>query len=531
MLQAATLQGFLSDPLDKTVTFLVVWLILLLMPEQLRLRLSPAGVGQTTFRMRYRYVVAVGLSLVAFVTSVVFYPAFGRSVYAVFYLAVVLSAWNGGLGPGLLATGIGAATIVLLPFSAAGGPGLQPDDWLSLCIFLTVSFLIALITDALDTALARQRRSEAETRSIVDSVVEALLLVAPDQRLVRVNHQFEGLFGLAASQVTGRRLDELQPMVKRVFADPAALAARVSAAAEDSDARFTETFVQKWPQERQLELVSTPVRSDGVYQGRLYGFRDVTQERELDRMKTEFVSQVSHELRTPLTAIKGFTDMILDGDAGEVNEEQEEYLKIVKGNVDRLVSLINDLLDVARIESGRIKLNVEPLDLSEIIELVVATLRPLIEDKDQTITVELAPHLPMARGDHDRVLQVLTNLVSNAYKYTPAGGAIRVEASAAGDLVRVAVHDTGIGIAPEDLARLFTRFYRVDSSLTREIGGTGLGLSIVKSIVELHGGSVSVESTSGAGSTFAFTLPVANAAAPEEAVDAVPEHVPVTPAD
>ena len=529
VLQAATLQGFISDPLDKMISFLIVWLILQLLPSRLRPQLEPASAGPRSFRMRYGYGVAAGLSLLALLTSVIFYPAFGRSVYAVFYIAVVLGSWNGGLGPGLLATGIGAATIVLLPLSAGSGQGLQLDGWLSLCIFLTVSFLIALITDALDTALARQRRSEAETRSIVDSVVEALLLVAPDQRLARVNHRFEELFGVAANQVTGRRLDELRPTMEQVFADPEAVAARVGGTIEESDERFAETFVQKWPQERQLELVSTPVRSDGVFQGRLYAFRDVTQERELDRMKTEFVSQVSHELRTPLTAIKGFTDLLLDGDAGELNEEQEEYLQTVKSNADRLVTLINDLLDVARLESGRFKLNVEPLDLPAVVDLVVVTLRPLVAGKDQTIAVDVAPDLPQVVADKDRVVQVLTNLVSNAHKYTQAGGAIRVEAVLDGDFVSVAVHDNGMGIAPEDVARLFTRFYRVDSSLTRQIGGTGLGLSIVKSIVELHGGAVTVESTPGSGSTFSFTLPVVGSTPPESAMEAPPEEAPTTP--
>jgi PAS domain S-box-containing protein len=525
VLQAATLQGFLSDPLDKTISFLVVWLILARLPKQIRYRLAPAGVTMHGLRSSSRYGVAALLSVSALVATVVFLPAFGSSVYAIFYIAVVLSAWNGGLGPALLATGIGAAASTLLPIYRSDSAGLDAEDWLTLCIFLTVSFLIALITSALDranralnTALVDQRQSAAEIRAIVDSVVEALLLVAPDQRLVSVNRRFEELFGLAATEVTGRRLDELRPRVERVFADPDAVVARISATADDTGARVKETFAQAWPQERLLELFSAPVRSDGRFLGRLFGFRDVTQERELDRMKTEFVSQVSHELRTPLTAIKGFTDMILDGDAGEVNEEQQEYLEIVKESTDRLVTLINDLLDVARIESGRIKLNVESIDVGAIVTSVVATLRPLIDGKDQSVTIEIAPDLPPARGDRDRVLQVVTNLVSNAHKYTPAGGTIKVEATLDGlphaDSLRIAVHDTGIGIAPEDIPKLFSRFFRVDSSLTREIGGTGLGLAIVKSIVELHGGTVAVQSTPEQGSVFSFTLPIAEVAVP-----------------
>jgi PAS domain S-box-containing protein len=523
-LQAASLQGFISDPFDKTVTYLIVWLILLRLPSSVRQRFALADAGGRSLRSSSRYGVAMVLSIVALVFAVAFLPAFGRSVYAVFYIAVVLSAWNGGLGPAFVATGIGAAAAVLLPLYRSDSGGLAAEDWLSLCIFLTVSFLIALITTALDrtnralnTALVAQRQSEAETRAVVDSVVEALLLVSPAQRLVSVNRRFEELFGLPAKEVTGRRMDELRPLVEHVFADPAALAARVGTTIDDTGAHVAETFAQVWPQERQLELFSSPVRSDGRFLGRLFGFRDVTHERELDRMKTEFVSQVSHELRTPLTAIKGFTDMMLDGDAGDVNEEQAEYLQIVKQNADRLVTLINDLLDVARIESGRIKLKIEPIDLGAIVASVVATLRPLVDGKNQSLSVEIEPGLPLALGDHDRILQVVTNLISNAHKYTPAGGAIRVEATHAGELARIAVHDTGIGIAPEDVARLFTRFFRVDSSLTREIGGTGLGLSIVKSIVELHGGTVTVESTPGEGSTFAFTLPLAETAAVETA--------------
>jgi PAS domain S-box-containing protein len=523
-LQAASLQGFISDPFDKAVTYLIVWLILLRLPATIRQRFALADSGGRSLRSSSRYGVALVLSVLALIFAVAFLPAFGRSVYAVFYIAVVLSAWNGGLGPAFVATGIGAAAAVLLPLYRSGSNGLKAEDWLSLCIFLTVSFLIALITSALDrtnralnTALVEQRRSEAETRAVVDSVVEALLLVSPEQRLVSVNRRFEELFGLPANEVTGSQIDDLRPLVEHVFADPDAVATRVGSTVDDTGAHVAETYAQIWPQERQLELFSAPVRSDGTFLGRLFGFRDVTHERELDRMKTEFVSQVSHELRTPLTAIKGFTDMMLDGDAGDINEEQAEYLQIVKQNADRLVTLINDLLDVARIESGRIKLKIEPIDLGAIVASVVATLRPLVEGKDQSLSVEIEPGFPKARGDHDRVLQVVTNLVSNAHKYTPAGGAIRVVATHDGGLAQIAVRDTGIGISPEDVARLFTRFFRVDSSLTREIGGTGLGLSIVKSIVELHGGTVSVDSTPGQGSTFSFTLPLTETAAVETA--------------
>jgi PAS domain S-box-containing protein len=205
---------------------------------------------------------------------------------------------------------------------------------------------------ALTTSLNEQREQQAQTRAVVNSVVEALVLVAPDDhRLLSVNHQVEELFGISGSQVVGRTFDDLNSVVDRSFAQPDVLRQRAAATAGDEKVQFTEILQQVWPQERGLQLFSTPVLTEGRFLGRLYGFRDVTQERELDRMKTEFVSQVSHELRTPLTAIKGFTAMLLDGDAGEINDEQQEYLDIIKSNVDRLVALINDLLDISRIES------------------------------------------------------------------------------------------------------------------------------------------------------------------------------------
>jgi PAS domain S-box-containing protein len=397
-------------------------------------------------------------------------------------------------------------------------------DALNLCVFLTVSSLIALITEGLDRvnhalgeSLEDERRTEAEIRSLVDSVVETLVLVSPEGRVVSVNRRFEDLFGIAASEVEGRSVDDLRALAERLFAEPDTVMEQLAPSGGEVAERSLTIVAQTWPQERQLALFATPVRSDGRDLGTLYGFRDVTQERELDRMKTEFVSQVSHELRTPLTAIKGFTDLMLDGDAGEVNEEQSEYLAIVKSNADRLVALINDLLDVSRIESGRIQLKLERVDVRAILEMVVATMRPLLESKSQRLTLSIADGLPAAWADHDRVVQVATNLISNAHKYTQAGGEIDVGARADRGNLRIAVRDNGMGIAPEDQARLFSRFYRVDNSLTREIGGTGLGLSIVKSIVEMQGGTVTVDSAPGTGSTFAFTVPIATDAS---AVDA-----------
>ncbi|HET6350596.1 MAG TPA: response regulator [Coriobacteriia bacterium] len=264
-----------------------------------------------------------------------------------------------------------------------------------------------------------------------------------------------------------------------------------------------------------LKVRVTPIAdSSGSYIGRVVALRDITSEDEIAQMKNEFVSTVSHELRTPLTSIKGYVDLILDGDAGDINEIQREFLAIVKENSDRLVELINDMLDISRIESGRIHLKVDPQHVDEIIDGAVDTFRAVLTQSSRTMQVDVPDDLPVVIADRDRVRQVLINLLSNAIKYSPAGGDVKLIARREGDLVRISVIDQGLGISAEDQSMLFTKFYRVDSALTREIGGTGLGLSICKSIIELLGGEIGVDSVAGEGSTFWFTLPVA----PEDAV-------------
>lgn len=266
------------------------------------------------------------------------------------------------------------------------------------------------------------------------------------------------------------------------------------------------------PEHKIVEVRTNPVVDRmGRYLGCVSTLHDVTAEREIAVMKNEFVSMVSHELRTPLTSIKGYVDLIVDGEAGEINEIQREFLQIVQENSDRLVSLINDLLDISRIESGRVHLKIEPLEIGDIVQGVMDTFRTYADQSSVTLESHVARNLPRVAADRDRVGQVLMNLVSNAIKYSPGGGSVNVAVKRRGDKVNIEVTDTGIGISDEDQRQLFTKFFRVDSSLTREIGGTGLGLSICKSVVELHGGEIWVKSREGEGSTFAFSLCVAPA--------------------
>jgi signal transduction histidine kinase/CheY-like chemotaxis protein len=240
---------------------------------------------------------------------------------------------------------------------------------------------------------------------------------------------------------------------------------------------------------------------------------------EANRLKSEFVSMVSHELRTPLTSIQGYLALVLQGESGELTAEQREFLTVVQNNTDRLLALINDLLDLARMEAGRIELHCVALDLARLIQDAARALRPLIEAKQQQLTLDLPPALPPVWADATRVAQVVTNLISNAHKYTPAGGTIRVAARAADSSVRVEVRDTGIGLSEEEQAQCFTKFFRAKDRRAQEAGGTGLGLAISRSLVELHGGEITVSSAPGQGSTFAVTLPVCQSTPVQENKD------------
>ena len=236
--------------------------------------------------------------------------------------------------------------------------------------------------------------------------------------------------------------------------------------------------------------------------------------KELDRLKSNFIATMSHELRTPLTSVIGYSEMMLEGLGGPLTSEQREYLGIIMEKGENLLQLITSILDISKIEAGRTRLVIAEVDVGQVLRDAVATVLPLARKKGVKVVWEPSP-LPRIHCDRDKVRQCIVNLVNNAVKFTPAGGQITVDARPLqGERVALQVADTGIGIAPDHLARVFDVFYQVDGSSTREYGGAGLGLAIVKSYVEAHGGEIKVESAPGKGSTFTVVLPVRAAAGP-----------------
>ncbi|MGC9348477.1 MAG: ATP-binding protein [Anaerolineae bacterium] len=242
--------------------------------------------------------------------------------------------------------------------------------------------------------------------------------------------------------------------------------------------------------------------------------------RQANQAKSEFVSLVSHELRTPMTSIRGYADMLHKGMAGELAPQQREFVGAIRRNATRMRILVSDLLDISRIETGRLKLKIQPTNLNSAIAEATHTLEEMAQEKSHTFSLNVMPEVPEVFADPDRLTQVLINLLSNAVKYTEPGGEIHVSAWTDQDepsCVQCAVADTGIGIKPEDQLHLFTKFFRADSPEVRDQPGTGLGLAIAKSLVEMQGGRIWLKSRVGEGTTFYFTVPtVDNAAAKAE---------------
>jgi signal transduction histidine kinase len=228
----------------------------------------------------------------------------------------------------------------------------------------------------------------------------------------------------------------------------------------------------------------------------------------LDQLKSDFMATMSHELRTPLTSIIGYSDMLLSGMTGELNEKQSAFVDSILKGGESLLNLINDVLDLTKIEAGRLELNREAVDLRAALLGVLPVVKPRAQDKRIRISTFLPTDLPLVWADPGKLNQILLNLITNGIKYTHENGSVSVEARTLDGQVEIWVNDTGIGIAREDQDKVFQRFTQIDSSATRTQGGTGLGLAIVRELVELHGGAIRVQSKLGKGSSFIFTMPI-----------------------
>ena len=382
----------------------------------------------------------------------------------------------------------------------------------------------ALQDEIAQGALARDALSSISRQNdlILQSAAEGIYGLDPQGYTLFLNPAAARMLGRTADDVIGRPFEAVLGMGAAEAGGDGVNPVRATLSSgvgrEVKDAAFRRADGSSFP----VEYASTPIVEDGQITGAVVTFRDVTERREVERMKDEFVSVVSHELRTPLTSIRGSLGLLAAGKLGEVPEKGRRMLEIAVQNTDRLVRLINDILDIERIESGTVTMELRSVDASDLVHQSVEVMSAMA-DKAGVRLYAWTDRQPL-EADPDRILQVLTNLLSNAIKFSPPESEVSLTTETADGEVVFRVRDAGRGIPADRLESIFERFSQVDSSDAREKGGTGLGLAICRSIVQQHGGRIWVESTPGQGSTFTFTLPTsfspAAAQLPELADDA-----------
>lgn len=333
--------------------------------------------------------------------------------------------------------------------------------------------------------------------TILNSMGEGVMVTTLDGVITLVNPAFRNLFSLV-DEVEGKKLVEISrhPDLLEAFND---------LAKPDVDELLREISISH--NNCTLFTHWVPLNVDGQRLGVVAVFHDISDLKQAENMRRDFVANVSHELRTPVTIIKGYAETLLAGTLQSDPERALRFVEIISSHSERLTNLVNDILTLSSLESKEALIELNPLDISGTIAKACLMLQEQAVEKDITIVNEtVAGSLPRVMADQGRLEQVLVNLLENAIKYTPAGGSIRLFTEEDGAMIRVSVADTGIGIPFKDVPRIFERFYRVDEARTREQGGTGLGLAIVKHIVQLHGGNVSVTSNPGQGSVFSFSI-------------------------
>jgi PAS domain S-box-containing protein len=344
---------------------------------------------------------------------------------------------------------------------------------------------------------------KSKIRTIINCMGDGVLVCDRDGSIVLSNPAASRMLMISETSLTGNHISRcgLNPDLARVIEE--------SRKARDlSYSSVSQAISLGESGEIFLRAHTAPVRDDlGETIGSVTVLQDISHLKELDKMKAEFIAMVTHELRAPIAAVEQQLTVLLNRMAGEISEKQEKLLSRAKERTRGLLTLIKDLLDFSKIEAGKMVQYKEPITLQEVIQKVIDLLKVEADSKRIDLRFETPSQNPVIHADRNSMEGIFTNLISNAIKYTPEEGRVWVTLGEEGEFAKATVSDTGIGIKKEDLPRIFDKFYRVKTAETRQIVGTGLGLSIVKSIVEAHLGSISVESVEGGGTTFTVLLP------------------------
>lgn len=359
--------------------------------------------------------------------------------------------------------------------------------------------------ERLGTMLRANQVEASKSRAILESVGDGVMVTDPGGKIIFFNATAERILRLGRSEVENHTANDFMGLYgsgAKKLANAITRWSRDPSTYQPGDALSERIELED---QRIISVLLTPVTSTDEYLGSVSIFRDITREVEVDRLKTEFVSTVSHELRTPMTPIQGYADLLLKGIAGPVTSEQQHFLNVIKSNADRLRILVDDLLNISKLESGKVKLDMMSVPIGDVITEVAEHLQGRIagQERPMAVVVNMPLELPPVWGDRARISQIITNLADNAFIYTHPGGTIILSARQDGDEIEIGIKDTGIGISEEEQGRIFERFYRGEDTLVMASAGTGLGLSIVKQLVDMHGGKIWVTSEGqGRGSTF-----------------------------
>jgi len=361
--------------------------------------------------------------------------------------------------------------------------------------------------DELNGALEDAATQRDSFYSILNASNDGLLLYDNARRLVVVNQRCGELLGFSRHELLHREPLALQLSLEERCEQPELYRERLERHFARPDEPHQDQLVLREPRRRVLRRYSCPVRNHRGLQGRVFTYTDVTTESDVDRLKSEFVSMASHELRTPLTSVHGALQLALSGSGDRLAEEDRELLAISLANTERLVRLVNDLLDLSKIEAGRMPMSTGPLDVRALLDEAARGMQGLAATRSLAVACAPAPGVGPVQGDHDQLLRVVTNLLGNALKYSPPGTTVCLASRSTADGVEISVQDEGPGIPPDQVDRLFRPFSRVGVHARQTSGGTGLGLAISRAIVEQHRGRIWAEPGRPSGSRFAFVIP------------------------
>lgn len=358
------------------------------------------------------------------------------------------------------------------------------------------------------TALAQQEKAADE--ALLNNIGDAVVAVDRQRTVIFINDVAANMIGWKRDEVVGKMWGRDIPKVVDEQGNSIPRENRSIYKAWQTRQRAHVShyyYIRKDSTRFPVSITAAPIITNDIITGAIVVFRDVTKEKEIDRMKTEFISLASHQLRTPLSAIKWYLRMLLDGDAGKMVAEQEEFVRIIDDSNERMISLVNDLLNISRIESGRIIVEPHPSSIADLVKGVIEELTMKFHEKEQEFRMDIDETLPMINIDPQLIRHVYLNLISNAVKYTPVRGKVFLKITQTADEVISEVQDTGYGIPKDQHSKIFQKFFRAENIARYETDGTGLGLYLVKAIIDSSKGKIWFDSDEGKGTTFWFSLP------------------------